>query len=112
MNIRNIFLAVLLSVSLPAFAQFRTIERAIEVALSDLQVPASTNGSLIFRECRDCDSLMIPMTRSTRFIVNEKDVGLKEFRKMVFRVQDREAETLVVMHHLESNTITSVSVVI
>lgn len=110
MTIRNIFLAALLCISLPAFAQYRTVVKAIELSLDSIQVPVTTNGSLIFKECADCSSRMIPMTSGTRFVVNGKDVGLKEFRKIVFGVRDRENEMLVVMHHLESNTVTSVIV--
>jgi len=110
MNIRRLFLALLVCASLPAAAQFRTVERGIEVALSNLQVPANTSGSLIFKECSNCESTFIPMTNNTLFIVNGKSVGLKKFRKDVFRIRDRERVTVIVMHHLESNTVTAVSV--
>ena len=100
----------LLTISLPADAEFRTKERAIEVALSDMQVPVTPTASLIFRECSSCEARMVPMTRDTAFIVNGKNVGLKEFRKVVFGVRDREAETIIVKHHLESNTVTSLKI--
>lgn len=110
MNIRTLLLAILVCASLPAAADFRTVKRAIEVTLSDLQVPVTPSGSLIFKECDTCESRIIPMTRNTQFRVNGKDVGLKEFRKNVLAVRDRDSETIVVLHDLETNTITSVSV--
>jgi len=37
---------------------------------------------------------------------------LKAFRKAVFQIRDRAAETIIVLHHLESDTIVSISVTI
>ena len=109
MIIRKLFLAVLVCASFPAAAEFTTRELAIEVSLADMQVPATANGSLTFKQCGDCDYRSIPMSRDTRFVVNGKDVGLKAFRRSVLSVRDRDSETIIVMHHLESNTITTVS---
>ena len=110
MKMRRLLPALLICACLPAMAQFRTVERAIEVALSDMQVPSSTSGSLIFKECANCESSLIPMSSSTRFVVNGETVGLKAFRDNVLGISDRARVTVVVMHHLESNTVTAVSV--
>ena len=114
MNTRTLTLTltalILLATGLPAAAEFQTKARAIEVALSDMQVPVTPTASLIFRECSSCDARVIPMTRDTAFIVNGKNVGLKEFRKVVFGIRDRDAETIIVKHHLESNTVTSLKI--
>ena len=109
MKIRYIATVSLLLLSFSASAEFRTITRAIEVSLSNLQVPAAPNGSLIFRECADCESRLIPMARNTIFQLNGKSLSLKDLREAVHNVQDREAVTIVVMHHLESNTVTAIN---
>ncbi len=110
MHIRRIFTSLLVCISLSAAAEFTTIELAYEIALSDLKVPAASTASLMFKECSNCETKIVRMTRDTQFIVNGKSVGLKKFRKNVFQVRDREAETIIVNHHLESDTITSLSV--
>lgn len=110
MHIRNLLVALLMTFSLSAVADFVTVEEGYEVALSDMTTPVTSSGSLVFKECADCDSRMIRMTRNTRFIVNGQTVGLKEFRKRVFQVSDRDRVAVTVMHHLESDTVTSVSV--
>jgi hypothetical protein len=101
---------LLLTIGLSANAEFRTITRAYEIALSDLRVPGTASGSLIFKKCADCDSQVILMSSRTQFIVNGESVGIKEFRKNVFRVRDRRREVIIVKHHLESDTITSLRV--
>lgn len=110
MRIRLILTALIVCVSLPAAAEFRTVALAYEIALSDLRVPVTSSGSLIFKECAECESQNIRMTRNTRFIVNGTAVELKEFRKNALHVRDRQATFVTVMHHLESDTITSISV--
>jgi len=110
MHIRKILVALLMTFSLSAAADFVTNEEGYEVALSNMTVPVTSNGSLVFKECADCDSRAIRMTPNTRFIVNGRTVALKEFRKHVFQVNDRTRVAVAIMHHLESNTIASVSV--
>ena len=101
---------LLLTFGLSANAEFRTVTRAYEIALSDLRVPGTASGSLIFKKCADCDSQVILMSGQTQFIVNGESVGIREFRKTVFRVRDRRWKMVVVKHHLESDTITSLRV--
>jgi hypothetical protein len=110
MHIRKLLVTLLMTFSLSAAADFVTVEEAYEVALSDMTTPVTSTGSLVFKECEDCDSRMIRMTRNTRFVVNGRTVDLKEFRKQVFQIRDRSHVPVTIMHHLESDTITSVSV--
>ena len=110
MHIRTLLVALLMTFSLSAAADFVTVEEGYEVALSDMTVPVTSTGSLVFRECEDCDAKSIRMTRNTRFVVNGRTVELKEFRKHVFQVSDRTGVPVTIMHHLESDTIVSVSV--
>jgi len=112
MNIRKSLICALLVVSLPAVAEFTTISRAYEVALSDMRVPATPSSGIIFKQCTDCDMMSVRVTPDTQYIVNGKSITLKAFRKAVFQIRDRAAETIIVLHHLESDTIVSVSVTI
>jgi hypothetical protein len=110
MHIRTILAAMLLGLSLPAASEFTTIERAYEVPLSLLRIPASTSGAVMFSECAECESFRVPLTGNTEFIVNDKAVLLRDFRKSLFRIRDREAEVVTVKRHLQSNTITAIKV--
>lgn len=110
MHIRKLLVALLMTFSLTAAADFITTELGYEVALSDMTTPVTNTGSLIFKECHDCDSMRIRMTGNTRFVVNGRTVDLKEFRKQVFQVRDPSNVPVTIMHHLESDTITSINV--
>jgi hypothetical protein len=101
---------MLLGLGVSAAAEFTTIERAYEVPLSLLRVPASTSGSVMFSQCAECASFRVPVTGNTEFVVNGKAVLLKDFRKSLFKVRDRESQTIIVRHHLQSNTITAIKV--
>jgi hypothetical protein len=110
MHIRTILASILLGLSFAAAADFTTIERAYEVPLSLLRVPASTSGTVIFSECAECESFRVPVTANTEFVINGKAVLLKDFRKSLFRIRDRESEIITVRRHLQSNTITFIKV--
>jgi hypothetical protein len=112
MNIRKSLICALLVVSLPAVAEFTTISRAYEIALSDFRVPATPSSGAMFKECAECDMMSVRVTPKTQYVVNGKSITLKAFRKAVFQIHDRAAETIIVLHHLESDTIVSISVTI
>lgn len=110
MFVKRFLLGAVVCISLPAVAEIVTITRAYEIPLSEFMVPATPNGAVTFRECSECDARIIRITPATLFVVNGQNVGLKEFRQNVFQIRDRAGETIIVMHHLESDTITEVSV--
>jgi len=110
MNIKRLLICTLLVLSLPVAADFETVSRAYEIALSDFRVPATPSSGVQFKECAECDSTIIRVTPYTLYKVNQKSVDLKEFRKSVFQIRDRAATMVIVLHHLESDTVEAVSV--
>lgn len=110
MNTKTFLLALLLGISLPVAAEFTTVSLAHEVALSNFRVPASQNSGVTFKTCDACDMQRSRVTVETQYVINSRPVSLKEFRKTIFTIQDRASETIIVLQHLESNTIVSVSV--
>jgi hypothetical protein len=108
MHIRIILVAIALGFGQVAAADFTTIERAYEVPLSLLRIPASTSGSVMFRECAQCEQFSVPVTSNTEFSINGKAVLLRDFRKSLFKIRDRESEVITVRRNLQSNTITAV----
>ena len=110
MNTRIAIIDVLLIACLPASADFKTIERAYEVPLVEFTVPVTMNGKINIWRCEDCDLESAQLTTNTAFRVNKENVSLQEFRDQVFSVRDRDSVTLIIMHHLESDTVTSIAV--
>jgi hypothetical protein len=111
MNVLKIFLPGLLAIAgSAAYADGTVVTQAYEVALSNFRLPGSPNGTLAFRTCDECDTLTIRVTVGTNYVVNQDSMELKDFRKSLARVRDRAAATVVVMHHLETDTVTSVRI--
>lgn len=102
-------IAVLL-LSFSVSAQFQTLQLAHEVPVSQFVVPVTQNGTLNFKSCDECEQFSARLTPQTRFIVNRKNVELKEFRAAVLGLRSRRDDTIVILQHLDSNTITSISV--
>lgn len=99
-----------LAFALTANAEFQTVSRAYEIALSDFRVPATPSSAVIFKECSDCESRSVRVTPATRYELNGQTVELKDFRAGIFQVRDRTSVFLTVLHHLESDVVVSVSV--
>ena len=110
MHSRKLLVLVLLGLSLAAAADFRTISEAYEVALSDLRLPGSENGTLTFRQCSDCEVQTVRVTGKTHYVINDRDFALAEFKEQLKRVRNRQDQNVSVLHHLESNTIKAVKV--
>ena len=105
------FLAlVLLGLSISAVADFRTITEAYEVDLSDLRLPGSEYGTLTFKQCSDCETQTVSVTSNTRYLINDRDFALTEFKEGLKRVRNRKGSSVSVLHHLESNTIKAIKV--
>jgi hypothetical protein len=107
MHIRKLLALVLLGLSLTATAQFTTITQGYEVDVSDLRLPRNTGGTLSFRECADCELHTVLVNSKTRYVLNDRDLQLVEFKERLVGVKNK---TATVMHHLESNTITAVMI--
>ena len=108
----KILYAIGLSVFLAqaSVAEIRTITLAHEVILSDFRAPASNNGIVSFKPCRSCDRQNVDVNDATSYLLNRKNVTLAAFRQALHSVRDREHEVVIVMHHLESDTVSSISV--
>jgi hypothetical protein len=109
MNIRKLWIAVFLTISLPVAADFTTIAEAYEVPMNLFNVPVTRNGTLSLQQCTDCPVVTARLTPQTQFLVNGQLVELSEFRQQAFAVSDRASKTVVVLHHLETDTISSIS---
>ena len=107
--------AVLLAIttfalSLPSMAQFRTIAEAYEVRLSDLRLPQSEGGTLAFKTCDACPYESKLVSNDMQWILDGRSLPLEDFRRDLSTVTDRENTPVMVLHHLESDRVTRVSV--
>ena len=98
-----------LATCLPAAADFVTVERAYEVPLSLYRAPATSQGSLAFKQCDSCDLQVIRVNGATNYVFNRKPVELAEFRKALSGVNNRSSRFVIILHHLESDTVKSVT---
>lgn len=93
-----------------AFADIRTITEAYEVDLSNFRAPGTANGTLAMRDCSSCTPKTLRVTSATRYIVNDQEVSLAEFRRQLASNGNKRDAMLVVSHHLESDLVTAVRV--
>ena len=105
-------LTLILAAPLPAAAEFETISAAYEISLSNFSVPATPSAGVLLKKCDDCDQFTVRVTPETEYIINDAAVTLEQFREAIFEILDRDVETIVVLHHLETDTVLSVSVTI
>ncbi len=110
MHSRKLLVLVLLGLSLAAAAEFRTITEAYELDLSDLRLPGNEYGTLTFKQCIDCDAQTLRVTGETRYLINDRDFSLTDFKDRLIRVTNRKDHNVVVLHHLESDTIKAIEV--
>ncbi len=110
MNIKTLFAITLICFGLSAAAEDQIISRAYEITLSDFNAPVTQNGGVTFKECADCEQIRTRVTPATRYAINNKTVRLEDFRKAVSQVRNPDEKLIVVLHHLESDTIKSLNV--
>jgi len=110
MHIRIILASILVGISFTAVADFTVVVKAYEVPLSLLRVPTSTSGTVSFSECEDCERFSVPVNANTEYLINEEPMLLKDFRKSVFKIRDRQSEVVTVKRDLRTNTITAIKV--
>ena len=112
MKIKMMITALLLTVAMSAAADFRTIQEAYEVALSDIRLPQSEAGTIAYKTCADGPYQTKRVDASTAWEVNGKSMTLEKFRVSVSRLDNPGDRTVNVLHHLERNRITKVWILI
>ena len=110
MHIKTLLAITLICLGFAVAAEDRVISRAYEINLSNFRAPVTTNGGIAFKECDECDSIRVRVTPATHYVINDKTVRLEDFRKAVGQVRDRDDHLVIVLHHLESDTIESLNV--
>lgn len=110
MSIRSLLAVLLVCLSVPATADFVPVSKAYEVAVADLRLPGTVNGTVSFRVCEACDYQTIRVTSGTRYEANDQLLTLQDFQKNLEDVRNPSDITATVLHHLESDTIQAIRV--
>lgn len=110
MKIKVLIAAIILGLALPAAAGFRQIQEAHEVQLPDLRLPQNEVGTVAFKPCGDCPYMVKRVNGNTEWIFDGNSMSLKKFRRAVRRLTDRDNTAVTVLHHLEEDRVTRVSV--
>lgn len=110
MKTKLLIALAIMGLALPAAADFTTVQVAYEVALSEVRLPRNENGTIAFKECDDCEYKTKRVSADIRYRVDGHSVTLQKFREMTDRVADRDNEAVTILHHLEDNRVTEVSV--
>lgn len=111
MRTQTFLIAVLMSLSLNASAENYIVSHAYEIAVSGMRLPASVSGSIAIKKCESCDVQTIRVTSDTRYVLNNRDVPLADFKRAVSNILDKQRNIATVIHHLRSDTIVAVRVV-
>lgn len=112
MNVRQLFSILLLGLALPAAAQFTTIQRAYEVPLMDIRMPQHAAGTLGFKPCSDCDFQTVRVDTDCGWFVDGEPVSFETFQETISSLGDGTGHYLTVAHHLESDVIARVSIIL
>ncbi len=110
MKFKVLIAAIALSLALPVTAQVDIVQEAYEVALSNVRLPRVPNGTSAFKECDRCNYAVLRVGADTTYRLNGRPVRLVKFREALASVPNRDDEAVTVLHHLERNQVTEVSV--
>ena len=110
MKTKLLIAIAIMGLALPVAADFTTVQLAYEVALSDVRLPRNEKGTIAFKECDDCEYKTKRVSADVHYRVDGRSVSLEKFREMTDRVADRDNEAVTILHHLEDNRVTEVSV--
>lgn len=113
MKITTLVTVLLLMLAAPADAQIgKLITEAYEVRLSALRLPQAKAGTIAFKKCDKCEYMTRLTSPATRWVMNQETVNFDEFKAGLVRVKDRNNAYVTVVHHLESDRVTEVAIVI
>ena len=110
MKFKVLITAIILGLALPATAEFVQIQKAHEVQLSDLRLPQNEVGTVAFKPCGDCPYMVKRVNGNTQWVLDGKSMRLEKFRLGVMQLTTRDNTAVTVLHHLENDRVTKVSV--
>jgi len=110
MKFKVLIAAIVLGLALPVAAEFVQIQEAHEVQLSDLRLPQNEVGTVGFKPCVECPYMVKRVNGNTEWVLDGKSMSLEKFRRGLRAINDRDSTAVTVLHHLEEDRVTRVSV--
>lgn len=113
MYFRKFFLVLAFAVSNPAAADIVTVVDAIETVTSNISVPTTPNGRLMFRPCDGvCEEnfIAVRLTPETTYHVYAGAVDFVEFRRQFFNLRRDGEGYALVSFNKKSKTATSIRI--
>lgn len=110
MKFKVLIAAIVFGLTLPAAAQFHTVAEAYEVRLSDLRLPQNKGGTVAYKRCDTCSYETKRVSSDAQWVLDGKSLPLEKFRRGLLSIEDRRNTPVTVLHHLESDRVTRVSV--
>ena len=113
MELRKIILILALALTGPASADIVTLVKAVETVTSNVSVPTSDNGRLMFRPCaEECEEkfVIVRLTGDTTFFVRSQRVNFLDFRQAFYNMRRGDEDYALVSYDVEAKTVTSVSI--
>lgn len=108
MKIKIILCALAFALALPAAAEYRTVQRAYEVELSNLRLPQNEAGTISYKACGDCAFQTTRVSADTVWLLNGRSISLAKFRDGLAKAEVRRKLHVTVLHHLENDRVTKV----
>lgn len=113
MYLRKIILILALATGGYATADIVTVVNAVETVTSNISVPTTPNGRLMFRPCDgECDEkfIAVRLTPETMYSVRGTRVDFVEFRRLFFNMRRDGEGFALVSYDTESNSATSIRI--
>lgn len=112
MKPRILLTALLLSLALPAAADFRTIVEGYEIAANNIRLPQTRFGTIAFKRCNTCPYETMRVSPDVSWEINGQPTTLEKFRQRLSSLDDPANRTVTVGHHLENDLIVRVTTLI
>ena len=110
MKFKVLIAATLLALSLPVAAEWEPPQESHEARLSELRLPQNEAGTVGFKPCEDCAYVVRRVDANTQWVLDGKAMSLKDFKRNLRRIADREGTPVTVVESFESDRVTRVSV--
>lgn len=108
--IKIILLSTSLFLGAPAIADSLPPTKTYEVLVKVVRMPRAANGTISVRECDACDYETYRVTANTRYMLNGKNMRLKDFSVVIQNLRRDGDHVVNVTRDIQSNTITKVFV--
>lgn len=86
------------------------VQEAYEVQVKNLTLPANEFGSVILRECDNCDVVTLRVEGDTRYVFDGQTMTLKDFRAAVLDMNGRDEAVGTVVYWLKDNRVRQINV--